>query len=117
MFGINRRLAALALAGSMAAIVPSCAVMAQTTTQPDPSDPCKSQLGQQSQDEGGGTTKDNAAGGGQSTGDRLSKCGDVLTPPKTGDSDLVKPAPNKGNMPVIEPKSLPKQQNSDPDAK
>jgi hypothetical protein len=103
----------------LALLVPSCAVMAQTTTEPDPNDPCASQLGQQSpkgEDEDKAAGTDQKDGSNAETGERLARCGDVLTPPKTGDTELVQPAPETGTTPVIRPKVLPKQQESDPDA-
>ncbi|MCM2294067.1 hypothetical protein NAC44_17205 [Allorhizobium sp. BGMRC 0089] len=41
---------------------------------------------------------------------RPGNCADVLTPPPTGDHELVEPAPDVGTMPVIPPKASPKQQ-------
>lgn len=103
----------------LALLVPSCAVMAQTTTEPDPNDPCASRLGQQApkgEDNDEATGTDRKGESNTETGERLARCGDVLTPPKTGDTGLVKPAPETGTTPVIRPKVLPKQQESDPDA-
>lgn len=107
-----------AVIGMMALLMPSCAAMAQTTTGPDPNDPCAPELGQQSPKNGDDSAKTERKDG-KSTGlgDKLARCGDVLTPPKTGDTELVKPAPETGTTPVIPPKVMPKQQESDPDAK
>lgn len=117
MPGMSSRLSAGVAIGMLALLVPSCAVMAQTTVKPDPNDPCASELGQQAPE---GESGQDAAGTDQEsnaeTGERLARCGDVLKPPKTGDTELVKPAPETGTTPVIPPKVLPKQQNSDPDA-
>lgn len=40
---------------------------------------------------------------------KLDKCGGVLRPPDVGDPDLVKPAPDTGEMPVIKPDQVPDQ--------
>lgn len=101
---------------AIATLVPSCAVMAQTKTEPVLGDPCTSQLGQQQPGEKGEDTAKPETADRPATGERLAKCGDVLKPPDTGDKGLVKPAPEKGSMPVIRPKTVPPQQESDPDA-
>ncbi|MGE0847116.1 MAG: hypothetical protein AB7L41_12675 [Flavobacteriaceae bacterium] len=38
---------------------------------------------------------------------RLDRCGSVLTPPKTGDGEIVEPAPDTGRTPVIPPEAVP----------
>lgn len=118
MSGMSSRLSASAAIGMLALLVPSCAIMAQTAMKPDPNDPCASELGQQAPK--GESGQDDAARadreGSAETGERLARCGDVLVPPKTGDTELVKPAPETGTTPVIRPKVLPRQRNSDPDA-
>lgn len=44
---------------------------------------------------------------------RLEDCNGVLKPPPVGDPDLVRPAPDAGNMPVIPPSALPKPGNKE----
>lgn len=116
MSKMSFRLPAGAAIAMLALLVPSCAVMAQTTTEPDPNDPCASELGQQSpkgEEDNKPADADRKGEANAETGERLARCGDVLTPPKTGDKELVKPAPETGTTPVIRPKILPKQQEDD----
>lgn len=92
-------------------------VLAQTqneTRAPSAQEDCalKSQDGQDSAGSNGQSGSD-----GQGLSGKLEDCDGVLKPPKTGDPELVKPAPNKGVTPVIPPKALPdKQQENDSDA-
>ena len=44
---------------------------------------------------------------------KLDKCNSVLNPPNAGDSEMVEPAPDVGRMPVIPPKAVPDQSQSD----
>lgn len=39
----------------------------------------------------------------------LERCKGVLTPPKTGDKEIEKPAPEPGTTPVIPPEDVPQQ--------
>lgn len=84
-----------------AAIVFTCAlsgsVLAQTSG--TPADPCR---------------PDPAAPEG-SLGSTLAECDGVLKPPATGDGEMVEPAPDAGETPVIPPSAVPQQQ-SDPEA-
>nr|WP_246779041.1 hypothetical protein [Rhizobium sp. BK650] len=40
---------------------------------------------------------------------KISRCKGVLTPPPTGDREMVEPAPPTGDMPVIRPGDTPQQ--------
>lgn len=42
----------------------------------------------------------------------LGGCRGVLTPPPTGDGDIIEPAPEGGKMPVVAPPEVPEQQPS-----
>ena len=44
---------------------------------------------------------------------KLDKCNSVLSPPSAGDREMVEPAPDVGRMPVIPPKAVPDQTQSD----
>lgn len=45
--------------------------------------------------------------GDKNLSDKLSQSGGVICPPKSGDPDIKKPAPNTGKMPVIPPPGSP----------
>lgn len=65
------------------------------------SDPCQAPAQDQSKADGKNNT-------GQASPD-LERCNGVLTPPKTGDKQIEKPAPATGTMPVIPPGDVPQQ--------
>jgi hypothetical protein len=82
-------------------------------------DPCRAQPEEngaqagQKPDEG----DDQQAGDTAALSDKLDACNGVLKPPPTGESEMVQPAPDIGETPVIPPGQLPEQQNSDPNAR
>ena len=45
---------------------------------------------------------------------KLDSCNSVLTPPAVGDGDIVAPAPQTGEMPVISPDDVPQSGNATP---
>ena len=45
---------------------------------------------------------------------KLERCGSVLAPPRTGDGEIVQPAPAAGQTPVVTPEALPEQQPPQP---
>ena len=56
-------------------------------------------------------TAPNANPGSGSLTEKLDDCNGVLKPPAVGDSEIVEPAPQTGQMPVITPNELPKDGN------
>lgn len=81
--------------------------MAQAgTTAPSPStDRC---LAPQAQGQTGGDGGNQAGGSKpEALSGNLANCNGVLKPPATGDHDIVEPAPQTGNMPVIKPGQAP----------
>lgn len=57
--------------------------------------------------EGQGVQGENApATGAQDLSAMLERCKGVLAPPKTGDSEIVEPAPGVGRTPVIKPEEI-----------
>lgn len=107
---ITRRPAIFCCAFTAAIIVP-VAVFAQT-----PSPVAKCQAAPQQQTQNGQIPDGQAIGGktangqapSQSLSGNLANCNGVLKPPSTGDQELVEPAPQTGNMPVIKPGETPK---------
>lgn len=62
------------------------------------------------------SSQDSTATSQPTLGQKLDDCDGVLKPPNVGDGDIVEPAPQTGNMPVIEPHEVPPKanQNSNP---
>lgn len=57
-----------------------------------------------------GTTPNANPGSGSLT-EKLDDCNGVLKPPSVGDGEIVEPAPQAGQMPVIKPNDLPQDGN------
>lgn len=95
---MRTKLQKLSLAAASA--VPFLVVQPATTWSNDKEvPPCKAQP----RDQGPPPKIDGSSGR-----SRLGDCNGILHPPAVGDPELVKPAPNVGNMPVIPPDSVPK---------
>ncbi len=45
-----------------------------------------------------------------SLSETLDRCGGVLSPPAVGDPEMVEPAPDQGETPIIPPSSVPEAQ-------
>lgn len=60
-----------------------------------------------------GTSPNPNPGSGTLT-EKLDNCNGVLKPPAVGDGEIVEPAPQTGQMPVITPNDLPKDGNPPP---
>lgn len=56
-------------------------------------------------------TSPNANPGSSALTEKLDDCNGVLKPPSVGDGDIVAPAPQTGQMPVITPNELPQDGN------
>ncbi|NHT78450.1 hypothetical protein G8E10_22340 [Rhizobiaceae bacterium CRRU44] len=56
-------------------------------------------------------TSPNANPGSGSLTEKLDDCNGVLKPPAVGDSEIVEPAPQTGQMPVITPNDVPQDGN------
>lgn len=104
MTGVSPKRIAWAAAFSAVAILSGPAV-AQTPT-------AKCQVPPLQQSQGGQATNGQTATGAspsQTLTGNLADCNGVLKPPATGDQELVEPAPQTGNMPVIKPGQAPSQ--------
>ncbi|TCQ27931.1 hypothetical protein [Rhizobium sp. PP-CC-3G-465] len=56
-------------------------------------------------------TAPNANSGSGSLTEKLDDCNGVLKPPAVGDGEIVEPAPQTGQMPVITPNDVPQDGN------
>ncbi|WP_146126799.1 hypothetical protein [Labrys okinawensis] len=76
-------------------------------------DPCQSNPRDRSKSEDKSENGANAEGGDnrrpKTASPDMERCKGVLTPPKTGDEEIEKPAPDTGTTPVIPPGKVPEQ--------
>ncbi|MFD1745940.1 hypothetical protein ACFSE1_10755 [Rhizobium helianthi] len=94
----------LSLTLALGALLAATEAVAQAgTTAPSPStDRCLTPDGQS-----GGSSGQAPDSKPESLSGNLANCNGVLKPPVTGDHELVEPAPQTGNMPVIKPGEAP----------
>ena len=98
----HRAAVLLALVSLSAASLPLHQAVAQDTAPAKPN--CQAPASP-SQGQAGGSSS------GAQLSQKLDNCGSVLEAPKTGDSDIVTPAPSTGSGRVIEPGALPPNAN------
>ncbi len=101
------RVSCIAILTSMSLLVPAD-TFAQTPSGTTKCQVPPQQLSQNGQAANGQSANEHASS--QSLSGSLADCKGVLKPPATGDQELVEPAPQTGNMPVIKPGQSPVQQ-------
>ncbi|QFT66970.1 hypothetical protein FIU93_09305 [Labrenzia sp. THAF35] len=89
---------------TIAALATALTLVCGTALADDKSGDCKVEPGAKSQDRVPTDTEETAS---------LSDCDGVLTPAPVGDRELVEPAPDVGETPVITPEEIPDQQPAD----
>lgn len=89
---------------TIAALATALTLVCGTALADDKSGDCQVEPGSKSQDRVPADAEETAS---------LSDCDGVLTPAPVGDRELVEPAPDVGETPVITPEEIPDQQPAD----
>ncbi|GAB2188185.1 hypothetical protein [Roseibium sp. LAB1] len=88
----------------IAALATALTLVCGTALAQEKTGDCRVEPGAKSQDRVSADTDETAS---------LSDCDGVLTPAPVGDRELVEPAPDIGETPVISPEEIPDQQPAD----